>query len=99
MTKTQRMFTLVEQWKQSGITRKEFCRQADIKVGTFAYWVAKYKEDNQQSDPGGFVRVEASAQPASRVEITYPNGVMIRSEEHTSELQSRGHILCRLMLE
>ena len=77
MTKTERMFTLVEQWKQSGITRKEFCRQADIKVGTFAYWVAKYKKDNQQSDPGGFVRVEASAQPASRVEITYPNGVRI----------------------
>src|SRR5690625_5770304 len=96
MTKTQRMFTLVEQWKQSGITRKEFCRQADIKVGTFAYWVAKYKKDNQQSDPGGFVRVEASAQPASRVEITYPNG---RSEEHTSELQSRGHLVCRLLPE
>src|SRR5690625_4232199 len=77
MTKTQRMFTLVEQWKQSGITRKEFCRQADIKVGTFAYWIAKYKRGEQQPTPGGFVRVEASAQPACRVEITYPNGVKI----------------------
>src|SRR5437870_10594607 len=25
--------------------------------------------------------------------------VTIRSEEHTSELQSRGHIVCRLLLE
>src|SRR5439155_4640820 len=25
--------------------------------------------------------------------------VLIRSEEHTSELQSRGHIVCRLLLE
>src|SRR5690625_6269985 len=25
--------------------------------------------------------------------------VAMRSEEHTSELQSRGHIVCRLMLE
>src|SRR5690625_5804482 len=25
--------------------------------------------------------------------------VMIRSEEHTSELQSRGHLVCRLLLE
>src|SRR5690625_1341631 len=26
-------------------------------------------------------------------------GVVIRSEEHTSELQSRGHLVCRLLLE
>src|SRR5439155_12330054 len=27
------------------------------------------------------------------------NGTRIRSEEHTSELQSRGHLVCRLLLE
>src|SRR5690625_6921531 len=26
-------------------------------------------------------------------------GVEVRSEEHTSELQSRGHLVCRLLLE
>src|SRR5207253_6249812 len=26
-------------------------------------------------------------------------GVVVRSEEHTSELQSRGHLVCRLLLE
>src|SRR5690625_5975263 len=26
-------------------------------------------------------------------------GTSIRSEEHTSELQSRGHLVCRLLLE
>src|SRR5437660_2324735 len=26
-------------------------------------------------------------------------GVPLRSEEHTSELQSRGHLVCRLLLE
>src|SRR5215510_15579428 len=26
-------------------------------------------------------------------------GTAIRSEEHTSELQSRGHLVCRLLLE
>src|SRR5690625_5324889 len=25
--------------------------------------------------------------------------LMVRSEEHTSELQSRGHLVCRLLLE
>src|SRR5690625_5496978 len=27
------------------------------------------------------------------------DGVNLRSEEHTSELQSRGHLVCRLLLE
>src|SRR5439155_11759151 len=35
--------------------------------------------------------------PATRVLGT--NGVAARSEEHTSELQSRGHLVCRLLLE
>src|SRR5690625_7901471 len=26
-------------------------------------------------------------------------GIRVRSEEHTSELQSRGHLVCRLLLE
>src|SRR5690625_5883596 len=29
----------------------------------------------------------------------YANCDMVRSEEHTSELQSRGHLVCRLLLE
>src|SRR5437870_9796181 len=29
----------------------------------------------------------------------WPEGAMVRSEEHTSELQSRGHLVCRLLLE
>src|SRR5207253_5884947 len=28
-----------------------------------------------------------------------PFAIRIRSEEHTSELQSRGHLVCRLLLE
>src|SRR5690625_6847217 len=29
----------------------------------------------------------------------YTSGLAPRSEEHTSELQSRGHLVCRLLLE
>src|SRR5437660_4479902 len=28
-----------------------------------------------------------------------PREALLRSEEHTSELQSRGHLVCRLLLE
>src|SRR5437870_10010518 len=31
--------------------------------------------------------------------VSWPIPPRIRSEEHTSELQSRGHLVCRLLLE
>src|SRR5207253_3439445 len=31
--------------------------------------------------------------------VTKGSSVGVRSEEHTSELQSRGHLVCRLLLE
>src|SRR3712207_7597312 len=31
--------------------------------------------------------------------VRYPNAVPARSEEHTSELQSRQYLVCRLLLE
>src|SRR5690625_5486731 len=37
-----------------------------------------------------------SGSPAA---ITWPPCAPARSEEHTSELQSRGHLVCRLLLE
>src|SRR5690625_5708954 len=35
----------------------------------------------------------------SRADTTRPSHAADRSEEHTSELQSRGHLVCRLLLE
>src|SRR3989442_4480570 len=36
---------------------------------------------------------------ADHVVCTLPFSVLARSEEHTSELQSRPHLVCRLLLE
>src|SRR5207253_10648625 len=45
----------------------------------------------------------AAAQPARADHLPHrhPQGPLLhlRSEEHTSELQSRGHLVCRLLLE
>src|SRR5437870_8869745 len=45
--------------------------------------------------------VRRSTSPASFVLpcLTNQRGLSGRSEEHTSELQSRGHLVCRLLLE
>src|SRR5439155_4609226 len=46
-------------------------------------------------------RTEAISAASSRLDCaTEPNRPEpLRSEEHTSELQSRGHLVCRLLLE
>src|SRR5690606_41573317 len=44
-------------------------------------------------------RVESDGVHFSRLELNRENGGQSRSEEHTSELQSRENLVCRLLLE
>lgn len=70
------MFSLVDQWKTSGVTQKAFCAEQAINTHTFSYWVAKLRRADQPS--GGFAAVEVpGAGPSDRITITYPNGVAI----------------------
>src|SRR5439155_25483042 len=54
-------------------------------------------------DDGPFGGVIATTVGGGRLEqfanLKVPTRVCQRSEEHTSELQSRGHLVCRLLLE
>src|SRR5437660_7317881 len=50
-----------------------------------------------------WIRKNTTLPPASGLPLFNCNpdagGNVVRSEEHTSELQSRGHLVCRLLLE
>src|SRR5439155_25256214 len=50
-------------------------------------------EAGRRSDPHGERRAGTDGDPTLTMRIG------ARSEEHTSELQSRGHLVCRLLLE
>src|SRR5439155_9325330 len=50
----------------------------------------------RQGRPGGVLRVAVVGGGCSGLQYKMD---LQRSEEHTSELQSRGHLVCRLLLE
>src|SRR3712207_8248141 len=61
-----------------------------------------------EGDPGGFVKMVVDAETdlilgmhaiGPRVTEIIHEGAFARSEEHTSELQSRQYLVCRLLLE
>src|SRR5215510_16215849 len=51
-----------------------------------------------RSPPCACVWADSSSSPGPRSSVP-PRCPPRRSEEHTSELQSRGHLVCRLLLE
>src|SRR2546422_8505281 len=51
------------------------------------------------SEPNVVAFVMASPASQPRASVVAPTSAVQRSEEHTSELQSRLHLVCRLLLE
>jgi transposase-like protein len=43
------MLSLIREWKESGINQKDFCRQHDLTIHAFYYWLRKYKQINTSS--------------------------------------------------
>src|SRR5207253_10276939 len=80
--------------------------------GLSAAWEARLEQDSVQMDAAMASMLdralEQSGFPAHRMSSgaghdamilagRMPAGMLFRSEEHTSELQSRGHLVCRLL--
>src|SRR5699024_3225387 len=84
--KTQHMYGLVEQWKSSAQPRKVFCQHHDLKLSTFAYWIAKKKRMEEPS--GGFLPIEVGTDLPLQITITYPNRVRISVDSADARLIS-----------
>src|SRR5690625_6875383 len=65
------------------LNRKDFLERHYNLPGNFTFSKLKWIQDNE---PEIFEKIDKIMLPG-------------RSEEHTSELQSRGHLVCRLLLE
>jgi hypothetical protein len=71
------MFTLVRQWHESGLTRKEFCQQHGVSLSKFGYWIARFKEAQPGGD-GSFIPMGSPGSTTHGVlSVIYPNGVRL----------------------
>src|SRR5207253_7307081 len=80
-------------------------RSSDLKVITWEgacevheRFTAEEIRDYRAAHPGIVVLAHPECPPEVVAEADFA-GSTARSEEHTSELQSRGHLVCRLLLE
>lgn len=75
-SKRAQMLSLVEQWRNSGQSQKEFCQFQGIKLSTLAHWIRISKEARVSS---GFVEVFPTGKAIQKIEVIYPNGVKVNA--------------------
>jgi len=65
------MLTLVEQWRQSGLSQAEFSRAQNVKLATLRYWIHKHR----QGETTGLGFIQLTGITSVGISIRYPNGV------------------------
>ncbi|MCC9043646.1 IS66 family insertion sequence element accessory protein TnpB [Myroides sp. M-43] len=89
MSKQDKMYSHVEDWKSSGLTQSRYCESVGIKLATFSYWVVKYKAESTQLDNNFITVTKGQVTNSQEYEIVYPNGVKLRVQtDNLSELYS-----------
>ena len=80
-------YKMIEQWKQSGLSQTEYCRQNVITHHSFYYWYKRYRQhhDCSGSNDSSFVKlhIEKPSQ-SSLLEVHYPGGIRLLFHEIVS---------------
>jgi hypothetical protein len=51
MNQQEQMFAFAEQWQESGLLKNKFCREHDISVCRFNYWLKKFNRIAKTKQP------------------------------------------------
>jgi len=84
MDKKNKMFSLVGQWRESGLSRKVFANQHGIRTTSFDYWCKKqYNEVVKNGDQPTFIELTSNSGPSEQInhpqiEIKLPSGLLIK---------------------
>src|SRR5207253_5358711 len=89
------------EWKRFGPKEKQpynFGMADDSPFAFAGLWDRWLDQDNKAIETCAILTTKPNSLVAD-VHDRMPEFGFVRSEEHTSELQSRGHLVCRLLLE
>ena len=74
------MFGMLNRWRSSGISQRQWCEKQGISMSTFKYWFVKWKEINYPASHARFLEIEPDS-PLSvemgKVSLHFPNGVRV----------------------
>lgn len=72
---------LVTQWKSSGISQKEWCKDQELSIHTFRKWVGRYGKALEEVEPKTeFIPLTFTDQVITsdyELQLIYPNGVKL----------------------
>lgn len=85
MDKKSKMFSLVGQWRESGLSRKVFAKQHGIGSTSFDYWCKKQSNELvKNGDQPTFIELTSNAAGARelinrpQIELKLPSGLVIK---------------------
>ena len=84
MDKKSKMFSLVGQWRESGLSRKVFAKQHDIRATSFDYWCKKRSNEVvKNGDQPTFIELTSNAGAREQInrpqiELKLPSGLVIK---------------------
>jgi transposase-like protein len=78
MSSKDKMFPLVEQYQQSGLSISAFCKKNKLAASTFRYWIEQYNSSEKLLNKSSFIGLKTTVPACPSIEIIYPNKVSIR---------------------
>jgi len=75
-TRKESMYMLIGEWKNSAISKKQFCEQAQVGIHTFNYWLKKFNNKNDNSIPGFTEFKIMDRNNCSSIRLNFPSGIV-----------------------
>lgn len=78
MSSKDKMYPIVKQYQESGLSISSFCKKNKLAASTFRYWIEQYNNWEKSNRSSSFIAVETTRPDPGFVEINYPNKVSIK---------------------
>jgi hypothetical protein len=80
-------FRMIEEWEESRLSQKEFCKKINIGYSVFQYWLKKYKSKSSLPEAGpDFISLqinESSSLPSAEILLSNGTRIILKSVDST----------------